>query len=84
MPPLLTALNTRAAFVFGATSLPCAIFFWYYLPETKGRSVAEIDELYERHIPAWRWAETETEAERQMRAAVKAKADVGTVQLNGE
>ncbi|GFZ52130.1 hypothetical protein JCM24511_09903 [Saitozyma sp. JCM 24511] len=70
VPPLLTHLGIRAAFVFGATSLPFMIFFWYFLPETKGRSVSEIDELYEQHVPAWRWAKYETEAERQMRAVV--------------
>ena len=36
VPPLLVHLNLRASFVFGATSLPCLIYLWFYLPETKG------------------------------------------------
>ena len=34
------------------------------------RAAAEIDELFERKIPAWRWATTETAIEHQMREAV--------------
>ncbi|GIC87477.1 uncharacterized protein Aud_003861 [Aspergillus udagawae] len=40
------------------------------------RSAAEIDELYERKIPVWRWSETVTSAEEQMRAVFLVKAGV--------
>jgi uncharacterized protein (DUF342 family) len=40
---------------------------------TSRRSAAEIDELYERKIPAWRWESTVTEGEEVMRAAVAQK-----------
>ena len=67
---MLVHLNLRAGFIFGATSSPICIFFWFFLPETKGRAAAEIDELFERKIPAWRWSKTTTLVEDQMRAAV--------------
>jgi SP family general alpha glucoside:H+ symporter-like MFS transporter len=35
------------------------------------RSAAEIDELYEKHVPAWRWSSTVTEVETQMHAAIQ-------------
>ena len=35
------------------------------------RAAAEIDELWERKIPAWRWAKTETVIEQQMHAVVE-------------
>lgn len=38
------------------------------------RSAAEIDELYERKIPAWRWSKTVTEAEETMHAAAQSRA----------
>ncbi|TXT04812.1 hypothetical protein VHUM_04080 [Vanrija humicola] len=66
-PPMLLKLNIRAGFIYGAFSVPLCILMWYYLPETKGRSAAEIDELYERKIPAWRWSKTVTEAETHLR-----------------
>ena len=34
------------------------------------RAAGEIDELFERKIPAWRWAKTETEIETQQKEAV--------------
>lgn len=37
------------------------------------RSAAEIDELYERRIPAWRWSKTVTAGEQTMHAVAEAK-----------
>ncbi|ORX37529.1 general substrate transporter [Kockovaella imperatae] len=73
-PPLLLALNVRAGFVYGAFSVPCCIVMWFFIPETRARSAAEIDELYEKRIPAWRWSKTVTDAELQMRKAVAARS----------
>jgi hypothetical protein len=33
------------------------------VPETKGRSYTDLDELFERKIPAWKFAETKTRAD---------------------
>ncbi|RSH83089.1 uncharacterized protein EHS24_006746 [Apiotrichum porosum] len=73
-PPMLLAMSLKTGFVFGAFSFPICILMWLYLPETKGRSAAEIDELYERKIPAWRWSKTVTEAEETMHAAAQSRA----------
>ncbi|KAH7073250.1 general substrate transporter [Paraphoma chrysanthemicola] len=46
-------------FFAGTTALyliPCVLLF----PETKNRTYAELDELYDRGIPAWRFASTKT------------------------
>ncbi|KIN08770.1 hypothetical protein OIDMADRAFT_48613 [Oidiodendron maius Zn] len=75
-PPMLLALSVKAGFVYGAFSVPICILMWLYLPETKGRSAAEIDELYERKIPAWRWSRTVTAAEEQMHVVVQVKGGV--------
>ncbi|KAF7185486.1 General alpha-glucoside permease, partial [Pseudocercospora fuligena] len=75
-PPMLLHLSLRAAFVYFAFSVPICIIMWLYVPETKGRSAAEIDELYERKVPAWRWASTRTAAEDQMEAVVQVKGRV--------
>lgn len=75
-PPMLLALSVKAGFVYGAFSVPTCIIMWLYIPETKGRSAAEIDELYERKIPAWRWSKTVTTAEEQMHAVVGLKGGV--------
>lgn len=48
------------------------------------RSAAEIDELYERRIPAWRWATTTTAAEEQMREVLEAKKEIGLKSFHEE
>jgi SP family general alpha glucoside:H+ symporter-like MFS transporter len=93
---MLLALNVKAAFVYGAFSVPICVLMWFLLPETKGyvgtntslsiritrdltsysRSTAEIDELYENRIPAWRWSETVTAVEEQMHVVVQVKGSV--------
>jgi len=79
-PPMLLAMSVKAAFVFAAFSVPICVLMWLYLPETKSRSAAEIDELYERKIPAWRWAKTVTVAEEQMHAVVQVKGAIREIQ----
>ncbi|EXL69593.1 hypothetical protein FOPG_14485 [Fusarium oxysporum f. sp. conglutinans race 2 54008] len=73
VPRLLLKLNIKACFVFGAFSVPVCVLMWLYVPETKGRSAAEIDELYESKVPAWRWSKTITSAERQMHTVLLTK-----------
>lgn len=41
--------------------IPCIFFF----PEVKGRTYAELDELFERGVPAWRFASAQTEHDAQ-------------------
>ncbi|KAL4879555.1 general substrate transporter [Aspergillus karnatakaensis] len=41
---------------------------WYLIPETKGRSAAELDELFERNIPAWKFKQTETATQQLLRS----------------
>ncbi|BEJ17722.1 hypothetical protein CspHIS471_0611230 [Cutaneotrichosporon sp. HIS471] len=72
-PPMLLALNLRAAFVYGALSVPMCVLMWLYLPETKGRSAAEIDELFENKVPAWKWNKTVTTVEEELAAVQRAR-----------
>lgn len=41
------------------------ILVWFLVPETKGRTYTELDELFERRIPAWKFHKTETEEDLQ-------------------
>ncbi|KAF1959490.1 general substrate transporter [Byssothecium circinans] len=52
-------LGGKIAFVFGAVMAVSCVFIWFFVPETKGRTWIEIDELYKRGVPAWRWQKTE-------------------------
>ncbi|KAH7114282.1 general substrate transporter [Dendryphion nanum] len=50
----------KVGLFFGGTTalylIPCVFLF----PETKGRTYGELDELFERGVPAWRFASTTT------------------------
>ncbi|BEI81737.1 hypothetical protein CcaverHIS002_0208970 [Cutaneotrichosporon cavernicola] len=83
-PPMLLALGLKAGFVFFAVATPIAALLWVFLPETKWRSASEIDELYERKIPAWRWAKTRTNAEEQVEQAIQQSKAEGETQAAAE
>ncbi|KAK9234293.1 general substrate transporter [Lipomyces kononenkoae] len=45
-------LGGKVAFVFFGPSVPCCIYLYFCLPEMKGRNVAEIEEMYQKNLPA--------------------------------
>ena len=52
-------LGGKIAFIFGAVMAVSFVFIWFMVPETKNRTWIEIDELYKRGVPAWKWKTTE-------------------------
>lgn len=61
--------GTKIGFFFAGTTALMLIPVIFYYPETKGRTYAEIDELYERGIPAWRFSTTKTRAQEEIENA---------------
>ncbi|OBR14265.1 MFS alpha-glucoside transporter [Colletotrichum higginsianum IMI 349063] len=58
----------RTAFFYVGVGLPFVIAMWFLIPETKGRSAAELDELFERGVKPWRFHKTQTATERLVNA----------------
>ncbi|KAL3485888.1 general substrate transporter [Aspergillus germanicus] len=58
----------RTGWFYAGVGLPFLIGTWLLLPETKGRSAAELDELFEWKIRPWNFAKTETATQRLIRA----------------
>ncbi|KAI5457520.1 hypothetical protein BGZ63DRAFT_364860 [Mariannaea sp. PMI_226] len=56
-------LGVKAIYVWAGLLVPTTILLWFYYPETYGRTYWELDELYERKIPAWRFKDTPTLSE---------------------
>jgi SP family general alpha glucoside:H+ symporter-like MFS transporter len=54
-------LGGKCGYVWGATI--CLITAYFYLPEMKGRSYREIDILFNRHVPARKWKQTEVDVQ---------------------
>ncbi|KAK9427736.1 general substrate transporter [Lipomyces doorenjongii] len=45
-------LGGKIAFIFFGPSVPCCIYLYFCLPEMKGRNVAELEEMYQKQLPA--------------------------------
>ena len=48
IPYMLAALTFKVGWIFGAISLCAVAYTFFYLPETKGRALEEIDAIFER------------------------------------
>jgi hypothetical protein len=46
-------LGVKVFFIWGSTCLGCLIFTWFCIPETKGLSLEQVDELYNEGIKPW-------------------------------
>jgi hypothetical protein len=69
--PAVTVDVTRAdwgyktAWLFFATGLVTTVLTFLYVPETAKRNSAEMDEMYEKGVPAWRMRNFVTEAQQK-------------------
>lgn len=45
-------LGGKVCFIFFGLSLPMCVYLYFYLPELKGRTVAEIQEMFQAGLPA--------------------------------
>ncbi|KAK3679732.1 hypothetical protein LTR78_000108 [Recurvomyces mirabilis] len=57
-------LGVKAVYVWAGLLVPTTIILWLFYPETYGRTYWELDELYERKVPAWRFKKTATTSDR--------------------
>ncbi|KAF2750941.1 maltose permease MAL61 [Sporormia fimetaria CBS 119925] len=42
----------KYTYIWAASNLLCAVFFYFCMPEMKGRSLEELDEIFEARVPA--------------------------------
>jgi MFS family permease len=47
-------LGVKVFFIWGTTCLGCLLFTWFFIPETKGLSLEQVDELYNDGVKPWR------------------------------
>ncbi|OCF30852.1 hypothetical protein I316_07485 [Kwoniella heveanensis BCC8398] len=54
----------KTCFFFAGVSFPLVVGLWFIIPEVKGRSAAELDEMFELKVKPWRFRKYVTEVER--------------------
>ena len=52
--------GAKYGYIWAGTNFVGGVFFFFFLPELKGRTLEEIDELFERRVPAWKFKSTRT------------------------
>ena len=60
VPYLLDAISVNIGWLFGGIALFTGIYIFFFVPETYGRSLEEMDELFGARIPARRFRHTQT------------------------
>ncbi|KAG0369674.1 high affinity glucose transporter [Gamsiella multidivaricata] len=54
VPPALQNIQYRTYYIFGGFCVAMTIHVFFMFPETKGRTLEEMDELFNSDIPAWK------------------------------
>lgn len=62
-------LGAKTYLIFAGCMAAIIVFFYFFMPETRGRTFAEIDEMYAAKIPMWKWRSYETSLELRSRAS---------------
>lgn len=50
----------RYGFIWFGSSIVALIWYFFFLPETKGRTLEEIDELFENKVATWEFKSYKT------------------------
>ncbi|WVF65283.1 hypothetical protein IAT40_000006 [Kwoniella sp. CBS 6097] len=56
----------KTAFFYTGLGAPAAIASWFIIPEPKGLTAAELDELFDSGVKPWRFHKTKTALQRQV------------------
>ena len=48
-------LGAKLGYIWGGFAGVGAIWVWLFMPELKGRSLEEVDELFAAKLPAWKF-----------------------------
>jgi hypothetical protein len=73
--------GAKIGFFFGPLAAIFTGLVYFAVPETKGRSYAELDELFERRIPAWRFKDTRTSAQDAVEREREGRQDVAQLRV---
>ncbi|CAK7224870.1 hypothetical protein SBRCBS47491_005701 [Sporothrix bragantina] len=70
-PYLLPGMGVKIGWIFGSVALFSFIWGILFFPELKGRSLEEVDELFEANLWAWQFSKYETHGTGRLLAALE-------------
>jgi MFS transporter, SP family, sugar:H+ symporter len=75
------ALNwgPKYCYIWGGSNLLLAIWVFFFVPETRGRSLEQLDELFAKKVPTWKFSKQTTDIQ-SADAEVRCAADVDKVE----
>ncbi|KUL89531.1 hypothetical protein ZTR_04285 [Talaromyces verruculosus] len=56
-------LGAKLAFIFGGLAVLCLVYLWFYQPETADRTYKELDEMFIKNVPAWKFKGYKTDSQ---------------------
>lgn len=51
--------GAKYGYIWAASNFLCVLFFYFFMPEMKGRSLEELDEIFEAGVPARKFKQFE-------------------------
>ena len=66
-PPLIWSVNWKMYMIFGSFNVLAFIHVFFAAPETKGKTLEEMDEVFDTRRPAWERASSESRLDRLQR-----------------
>lgn len=60
VPYLLDAIGARIGYIYGGFAIVATVYAYFFVPEIKDRSLEELDELFDQHVPARKFAQAQT------------------------
>lgn len=67
--------GAKYGYLWFGTNLICALFFFFFMPELKGRTLEEIDELFAKRVSAWDFKKYQTTIQDEALAEIRRKND---------
>jgi hypothetical protein len=64
-------LGAKTYLVFAGCMAGIIVFMYFLMPETRGRTFAEIDEMYAAKVPVWKWRSYRTSIEARTGASAR-------------
>ncbi|KAJ4305242.1 high affinity glucose transporter [Kalmusia sp. IMI 367209] len=78
VPPLLWNINWKMYMIFGTFNAVAFIHMFLTAPETKGKTLEEMDEVFDRGIPAWKTHSGQSRLDQLQRDIEKGELKVTT------